>query len=542
MSVKPFSRKERLEYFQKELLRIAPRILSAMDRCPVSSSCGCLDREYWAWATKDFANCDAQRGILVLLYVYKNHFNDNLYYKKQNILNWITWGVEFWINQQSKNGGFDHLYIHEESWMAAAFTLCDMIHIYSELREEFSSDLQERLFAAMIKSADFLCLHEENHGFISNHRAGAAAALAGVYRLSDNNKYLDRAHELMNEVYAQQSTEGWFSEYGGADPGYQTLDMHYQALYYRYTAEERVLEKVASSLEFLKWFIHPDASIGGEYGSRSCPHYFPGGFEMLAGKIPLAESIAAFCTSGLESGASSGAGDADIRNEIVLATSYVYAAQALVESTADASDSILLPCQEKFAVKEFPKAGLVALKDDHGFAVVGISKGGVYKYFSCEGELLQSSCGYVAKCKGKDITTNMYCLDPQFAISKDDQDGMCEIDFTASFYYYKKNRLASPLLFLGFRIFNNTIGRSRWLNDFVRKNLIIGIFLKARKQAPVAMRRRLSITKQGIKCEDELIGDPVEDLKELSFFSTVYMASARYFRRQDLEIVIDNKR
>ena len=51
------------EVYLKEILVAVPRILSHLDRDPFSPTYGCFDREYWAWATKEFPNIDLQRAV-----------------------------------------------------------------------------------------------------------------------------------------------------------------------------------------------------------------------------------------------------------------------------------------------------------------------------------------------------------------------------------------------------------------------------------------------------------------------------------------------
>ena len=82
------------------------------------------------------------------------------------------------------------------------------------------------------KAADFLARSSEQHSLISNHLAGAALGLFKAGELFQENRYSDKGQSLLNLILKNQSSEGWFPEYGGADPGYQTLCMHYLAQIY----------------------------------------------------------------------------------------------------------------------------------------------------------------------------------------------------------------------------------------------------------------------------------------------------------------------
>ena len=140
---------KRKRFFEKELLKEVPRLLSAIDRCPLSVSCGSLDREYWAWASKDFANMDLQRGLLVLAYVFSTEFEGNIYYNRTALLEWVHKGLDFWIQRQSPEGGFDHLYVNERSWMAVAFTLADIANVYKLIGHKTDRALRDRWIEAM---------------------------------------------------------------------------------------------------------------------------------------------------------------------------------------------------------------------------------------------------------------------------------------------------------------------------------------------------------------------------------------------------------
>jgi len=90
--------------------------------------------------------------------------------------------------------------------------------------------------------------NNESHAVISNHLAAAAAALLLWSKLSgcDNKKY----SELLEIIYRNQSEEGWYKEYEGADPGYQTLCTHYLSRIYEITKDERLKNSLVRSAKF----------------------------------------------------------------------------------------------------------------------------------------------------------------------------------------------------------------------------------------------------------------------------------------------------
>lgn len=533
---------ERRRFYEAELLREMPRLLSRMDRCPESASRGCMDREYWGWATKDFANMDMQRGVLALAYLFKKDFPGNIYHGEKAVLEWLRFGVTFWIRNQYPDGSFDHLYPRERSWMATAFTLVDMLEAYGLVANDLDAEFCDAWLNAMRRAGTFIVENDETHGFISNHRAGAAAALLGLSIVTSDATFKQHAWRLMDDVYSRQSDEGWFLEYEGADPGYQTLDTHYQALFYLYSgSDSKVLHKVRKSLEFLEYFVHPDGSVGGEYGSRNCPHYFPGGFELFASQTPIAGAIAAHAVRGLAEGNACGLADSDGRNSAPLVTSYVYAHRVADDVSESKEETPQLPFERLFE-RAWPRAGLYVRSDEHSYSIFGASKGGTIKVFDkSELKLAYSSCGYAGvTADNKHVTTHLYTDSPEFSAGGLECGGekalspARRVEVDAPFFEFRPDRTMSKAGFIIFRLFNMSAGRVPPLNRFARKQ-IISRFLFARKKRLCRLHRVLEFNNGSYTIEDviESGGEKFKELKEHGYFSTVYMASARYFRRQD---------
>ncbi len=111
--------------------------------------------------------------------------------------------------------------------------------------------------------------NEEEHGFISNHRAAAASALYLTSKHCERINAIDQAKEIIREIISHQTKEGAFLEYESSDPGYQSLCVYYLALCYRWSKSKALLESLEKAVEFLSFFVHPDGTVGGEYGSRN---------------------------------------------------------------------------------------------------------------------------------------------------------------------------------------------------------------------------------------------------------------------------------
>ena len=119
-------------------------------------------------------------------------------------------------------------------------------------------------------------------------------ALYGIFRLTGEARFERRCWHFVQRIYDHQSAEGWYEEYGGADPGYQTHGTFYLAWLWHHTRDAMLQASLERSVVFLKHFIHPNGTLGGEYGSRNTEFYFPACFEILAAAIPDAARIAHF--------------------------------------------------------------------------------------------------------------------------------------------------------------------------------------------------------------------------------------------------------
>ena len=529
----------------ERLIAAAPRIFSQLDRDPFSSTYGSFDREYWAWATKDFSNTDLQRAIYALAVLYTTPFAGNRWHRMPRLLDWTMAGFEFLCRIQHRNGSFDHHYPNEFSFVGVAFPVFEAAEAFRLLDQAgvIPDGRRARWIEMMVRGADFLCARDELHGFISNHRAGAACALRAVHRITGAGRFLRRAEELIDSVRTQASSaEGWINEYGGADPGYQTLATHFLANYLQFEPPDSPLFEslIAPSVRFLQYFVHPDGSIGGEYGSRNCPLYFPAGFELLADRLPEAESIAAAGATALAGSHTPALADTDIRNFVPLLSSYALALRATMAKGAN--PSVDLPHQRQFE-RHWPDAGLYVRSDATHYTIVGPSKGGVVKCWDkTTGQLAFSHAGYMLQDRRRRRFSTQFltrapasgandCVGEEKPLQKERV-----LRVRQRFYSVVHNRTASQFRFLAFRAFTFTVGRNVTLADWVKRTLITGVFIHRRRPTEFTVHRAVAFTTDGIAITDEFSGlhpAHIGSLRAGDIFATIYMASAKYYRTQE---------
>ena len=94
----------------------------------------------------------------------------------------------------------------------------------------------------------------------------------------------------------------------------------------------------------------------------------------------------------------------------------------------------------------------------------------------------------------------------------------------------------SPFKFLLFRIFNNTVGRIALVNNYVRHSIIVNRFIVMRRKENWSLIRKINFYgDRSITISDHISGDrSLTTLREFGFLSTIYMASAKYYRPQDI--------
>ncbi len=364
--------------------------------------------------------------------------------------------------------------------------------------------------------------YAKQHSLISNHLAGAALGLFKAGEFFQENRYLNKAHFLLNLVLKNQSPEGWFPEYGGADPGYQTLCMHYLAQIYKIERTPELRQAFIKSLEFLKHFAHPDGTFGGEYGSRRTEIYYPGGIALLAGDFPDAASLHQFMLSSIESRLTITPADVDMGNSAPLLNSYILA----LDVEKSASLSLDLPINHTDVIKDFPFSGLAVRSTKNFYLILGSSNGGVLKIYDKKSRaVVFDDCGALGvNLNRKKITTQSTQLNNALRTEKNELE--CE-----SFFYPIRDDLPNPLNYLVLRLMNLSVMRIGFLNEIIKK-IMVSVLVKNNKRVNLIRTRRIKLKPQCIEITDtfkKLSNDQLAELSQGFKFTSIHMASARYF-------------
>lgn len=377
------------EAYLRQPVEAVARLLGAMDRNPMSPTYGCLDRQYWHYRTSCFPSEMYQEGILPLAYAYTVKTPGNRWHGEARLRELAIAGIRFAACRGRADGSCDDYYPFERALGAAVFSLQACTRAYRVLEID-----DPELEAFFRRRADWLMKHGES-GRLTNHHALAALGLARTYEIAAQPRYKTAAQAAVRRVLAWQHDEGWFEEYGGADPGYQTVTIDCLAKLQTMWDMPELAEPLRRAVAFARRFLHPDGTFGGEYGSRGTCHFYPHGFELLAGKNSDAAELADGFLRTLATGSA-----ADFSDDRLFA----HRLGNLFEAYLDWAPS-RPPRDETGETRDahYPAAGLVVAGTEQDRTLISTARGGVFRRFSGErlavadaGLILETSSGRFA--------------------------------------------------------------------------------------------------------------------------------------------------
>ncbi len=97
-----------------------------------------------------------QNGVYALALLWNNNFKGNIYFRNDNLREWIISGLKRWCKIQHGNGSFDQIFPNEYSYGATAFTLFYMTETYEIIGEFLPDDFKNEFAITIKKAADFI--------------------------------------------------------------------------------------------------------------------------------------------------------------------------------------------------------------------------------------------------------------------------------------------------------------------------------------------------------------------------------------------------
>ena len=509
-----------MNIYKEILIQNKEKLLNLYNLDSFSSTYGFGDREYWGWKIKDFANGSMQGGVHSLAIGIRLGIFEN----ESFILHVIDAAIKAIPEISAKNGSMVEAFPAESSFCVTAIVAFDVLSAIKTL-EDVLTDNQKQEYIEIIKPLiNFINKNNEEHAIVSNHIATAAAAMALWNYFTGEG--IERYNELLQIIYNNQNNEGWYREYEGADPGYQTLCTYYLFSAYETTNDKKLLDSLSKSISFLKYFIHPDGTLGGLYGSRNTEVYYPAGVIGLAKYSEEALAIKQKLEKRIQKGNNISPQNIDIGNYIPLLNSYAKAALYAKEYKC-AETNLSLPFSENFS-KLFNDAGIYIHSNENYYAIVNYKKGGTIKVFNKQTNSLDCEDGGIFGKLSNGVKFSTQQMDD--SINFDNKE--------IKTYFYKIND-SSPTMIttITLRILGLTIFRSIFLNNIFKKIIVKALMTGKNKLDGHAIRKFL-FNEDSIIIE-ETIQKPKKCMKisHPGKVKSIHMASSRYYLKQHQNLI-----
>jgi hypothetical protein len=503
------------EVYAREAFRSFPKLLTLVDRNRLSPTYGCFDRQHWHYKTADFPAGMAETGSLPLALAATHRFpGGEGYHGHARLAELAVAGVRFAARSAHRDGSCDDYFPYERALGATAFSLYTLAETCRLLAVDDAD-----LLAFLARRADWLLAHDES-GRLANHQALCALALLTTARLTGQARFEAGAARRVERVLGWQTGEGWFWEYEGADPGYQTATIDFLAKYMTLSGDRALLAPLARAVDFCRYFVHPDGSYGGGYGSRNTYNVFPAGFEILATDVPAAAAVAAALRRGMAAGRRAYADDDRIFFHWVWDDLQAYLHHRPLAGP---------PPSLGARTRHFTEARLYVRDDPGRYAVVSLAKGGVLSVFDAE-RRVYSDHGLVGRLDDGRIVVTQLVDDYATRVEGD------TVTVEGRFGYARRLQ-PTPWRQIAFRVFTLTVGRLA--SDLVRR-VLQRLLIVGKRRAPLAFRRTLRFTRpmtvvDEVWWDGDAGGRRLTQLYAGSDHTAIYVATSQVFQESALQ-------
>jgi len=473
--------------YLQEIRANLPRLLSLFDSDRTSASYGMGDRYHWAWGLIDFGNATFQgaaHGMAQLwaagIWPYGT--------SKTKFLARIDALVQAANRLTRRDGSLEEAFPHEGSYCVTALVAFDLLCALDLLDAEIRPVQRVHWQDCIRPMIRYLVNADETHALISNHLATAVAALARWHRRTGEAQAEHKGQQLLARILAHQSDEGWFCEYQGADPGYQSLCTYYLADVHRTRPDWQLLEPLRQSIRFLHYFAHPDGTFGGLYGSRCTRFYYPAGVLALGDDIPEAQALASFMEITIAQQRTVTLSAMDEPNLIPMFNAYAWAAAQRHQHPQPNSQSTPqpIPATSPASIRRwFPEAGLLIDRGPRHYSLISTHKGGVVYHFVDQqqaridvGIVMRDPRGRLGSTQGSN---------PGNRVTRTETALQINAPFTAM-----PRQLPGPLQFLIIRLLSLTAFQSRPLREWIKRRLV-SLLITRKKTWPVSNQRKINL-------------------------------------------------
>lgn len=511
------------DIYLSPILNNIPRLLGLLNRNISSKNYGCFDREFWHYNTVDIACARKQEGVLTLTLLYLIECNTNKYYRNKEILEYIKAALLFWTRIQNKNGSFNEWYPNEHSFVVTSFSTYAVSESLLLLKDEITAEELKPVMESLRRAGEWLI--KRNEPRVMNQQTGATIALLNLYLLTNEKKYMAASKDKITLLAQRQSKEGWFIEYGGPDIGYLSLAIDYLCKYYLKTRDEQVREMINRSLSFIKNFIQPNLTAGGEYTSRNTEYLIPHGFE-ISSKF---NEDACFIASAVRKTLTTADSFPHLFDDRYLTYVGYTWLQAYLDANTDLDNRIEDNINSHFSNsfrKYYADSGLLIINDVCKHFIVNVKKGGAFRVFDKKTSRTHSDSGVLIKSNGQWYTSGWLSTKGQYNISDN------EITIQGNMWKVPDKALTTVRYIL-LRLFQLTFGRSSIISLWMKERLRDLLITKT-KPSDITYNRLIMLegdVDDLLKVTDS-VQSPSAEISAISVFAKdtqVYVPSSRYY-------------
>jgi hypothetical protein len=484
------------------------RLLSQLNKNEASDYFGCFDKQYWHYRIRDFPGTISQYATLTLALVYNLNVKENKYYKDPALKKWVEAAMLFWVKMQNKDGSFDESWPGDRSQPATAFSLCFVGRAFLLMKNELSPKTINKMICAFKKAAEIIWNKSEVFGAkrgdpeVPNHDAGSVLALELMYHITKDSNYRKKSKIYLKELINLQTKEGYFPEYGGADIGYNTTMLFFLTNYYKLSNNKDILSQIKKLIKFTSYFIHPDGSLGGTYGSRTTYFCLPSGFEIMSKEIPLAKSISEKIKEGINHETTLTPRKLDDDNiKCFIYISYFDAynnANDINKLELGGGKLEKLPCEKENFQIYFPKSKLFVINKKDYYGIMSGTRGGILSIYSKKGnnKVLYKETGYVADYKNIKIVSTIISTNNKVSIKKNIFESVSQFSKVNFVMINSLNLIISRIIFTPLSYFPII---KKIIKKTLKKMLMTG-----NKRVQVQLKRYIEFKDNEISIHDQI--------------------------------------
>ncbi|MDD4182698.1 MAG: hypothetical protein PHT53_02625 [Candidatus Omnitrophica bacterium] len=252
------------------VINATDRMLEQIDLDVLSPTFGCAHLAYWRDKTSDVADMRRQEVMLTFALLYSQDYPGSSYKGNNRLKRAIEALLSFWCKNQYPDGSLDEWYKGERAFAAAAFSTHAVARTIMIMKEYLSKETTLLATEKLKKTAHWLTQH--NDLFKANHQAVGVAALYWAGEMLQNDVFRNNAYEKLLSILDVQTKEFWFPEVGNMDIGYTFLTVEFILMAMDFSNDWRHIEPFRRAFDFACEWIHPDLTVGSEYGVCHNPY------------------------------------------------------------------------------------------------------------------------------------------------------------------------------------------------------------------------------------------------------------------------------